>query len=354
MRIADPVLLLAITFLAAAPALAGPQYTTEFNAAGQITQATPQNRTVSGALPWSWGSGTFVGNAYAGPARVNTSTHTDCNWEGGFSGNFGSWTKAGASTDDFIITGPSGPVHGTIYLRVSAGFDGGGGFPDNNAGYAGAFYFNAGSPYLNAVGQVSWGQFTTSGLWWLGGVTTRSFDVVVPLEANYPVNAPFTFHIDTELSAGCYGNAAYNPGWAQTDGGSGAGVSLGSSGVVMDLPAGYTLNSVAWNIQDNAVVGVDDAPRVTALRLQLAGANPVFGAARLRLSLPQSSRVRATVYDAMGRSVRSLLDGWQEQGTHELHWDGRDEGGATVRAGLYFAMVEAMGEAVTLRVVRVR
>jgi NAD(P)-dependent dehydrogenase (short-subunit alcohol dehydrogenase family) len=124
--------------------------------------------------------------------------------------------------------------------------------------------------------------------------------------------------------------------------------------VLLDLYAGCTLNSVAWDIRNNNVVGVEDGPPVSALRLQLAGANPTPDEARFRLSLPQASRVRATIYDAMGRAVRSLFDGWQEQGTRELRWDGRDEGGAAVPAGLYFTRVSAMGETATLRVVRVR
>jgi flagellar hook assembly protein FlgD len=52
--------------------------------------------------------------------------------------------------------------------------------------------------------------------------------------------------------------------------------------------------------------------------------------------------------------VRSVFDGWQGQGTHEFRWDGRDEGGATVPAGLYFTRVSAMGASVSVRVVRLQ
>jgi hypothetical protein len=52
--------------------------------------------------------------------------------------------------------------------------------------------------------------------------------------------------------------------------------------------------------------------------------------------------------------VRRLLDEWQDAGTHELRWDGRDPNGAYAAAGLYFARVMAGEENATVRVVRVR
>ena len=119
------------------------------------------------------------------------------------------------------------------------------------------------------------------------------------------------------------------------------------------LPPGYTLNSAAWRIQNN-MVGVEDGPRPSALRLQLASANPMSGEARFHLSLPRGSNVSATVYDAMGRVVRSLFEGWRDAGVHDFRWDGRDESGGAVAAGLYFTRVMAMDQTLTIRVVSAR
>lgn len=338
-----------IALLAAVPALAGPQYSTNFNNSGQVNTTTPQSRSGSGPLPWSNGTGTFDGHAYSSFGYLTGSTRIDCLWESGFSGSFGSSTKAFASTDDILISGPGGSVHGTLHVLVSADFDGSGGFPDNGAGYSGTYWFYAGSAQASAYGQVNWYKTTMNASGWLSGVNSRSFNIDIPLEANYPVNTPIFFQISLELDAGCYGNVGWNPGMSQSRG----KVRFGSNGAFMDLPAGYSVNSASWGIQDN-VVGVEGEPKVTALRLQVAGANPTSGESRLRLALPGAARVRAEVFDVSGRVVRSLSDDWMDAGIRELRWDGRDAGGVTVRAGLYFARVTAGGESVTTRVVRAR
>ena len=41
--------------------------------------------------------------------------------------------------------------------------------------------------------------------------------------------------------------------------------------------------------------------------------------------------------------VWTLARGWFPAGPHEARWDGRDEGGAAVAAGIYFVRVESGG-----------
>lgn len=41
------------------------------------------------------------------------------------------------------------------------------------------------------------------------------------------------------------------------------------------------------------------------------------------------------MFDVAGRCVRSLLDGTRAEGRHAVVWDGRDDRGAPVAAGLY-------------------
>jgi hypothetical protein len=46
--------------------------------------------------------------------------------------------------------------------------------------------------------------------------------------------------------------------------------------------------------------------------------------------------VRLSVFDAAGREVRRLLDGERSPGHHIETWDGRDAGGSSLPAGIYF------------------
>jgi len=43
------------------------------------------------------------------------------------------------------------------------------------------------------------------------------------------------------------------------------------------------------------------------------------------------------VFAVNGRRVRTLTSGFREVGIHRLRWDGADDQGARVRAGVYFA-----------------
>jgi hypothetical protein len=127
------------------------------------------------------------------------------------------------------------------------------------------------------------------------------------------------------------------------------------------IPGWYKLS--AYDIHGNesgfttllpvGTAGVDDgAP--SALAFSLASANPVRGAATLRLALPAPAHVRVSVYDAAGRVVRTLADGEREAGTWTLAWDGADGDGRASASGLYFARLDVAGRQLVLRIVFTR
>jgi hypothetical protein len=95
-------------------------------------------------------------------------------------------------------------------------------------------------------------------------------------------------------------------------------------------------------------------PSVGALRLLPPRPNPSRGRVTLELALPRAAEVRAEIRDLQGRLVRRLLRGNAlPAGSHTLVWDGANERGAQVSAGLYFAEVTAAGRRLHARVVRI-
>jgi hypothetical protein len=67
------------------------------------------------------------------------------------------------------------------------------------------------------------------------------------------------------------------------------------------------------------------------------------GATRIRYRLPAApSLVRARIYDARGRKVRTLEDARLAGRTGELIWNGRDDAGNRVRVGVYVVLFEAV------------
>lgn len=83
--------------------------------------------------------------------------------------------------------------------------------------------------------------------------------------------------------------------------------------------------------------------------------NPTRGVAVFDCRLPVSSdHVSLVVYDVRGHVIRRLLPGQEGHApgaTVTRRWDGRDERGQRVAAGMYFAALEASGRRTVRRVV---
>lgn len=90
-------------------------------------------------------------------------------------------------------------------------------------------------------------------------------------------------------------------------------------------------------------------------RLRLAvGPNPFAAATRVRFTLPLPARVDLRVFGLDGREVRRLAAGEFAAGPQSVAWDGRDERGARVAAGLYYVRCSAGGAVAAQRVVSLR
>lgn len=59
----------------------------------------------------------------------------------------------------------------------------------------------------------------------------------------------------------------------------------------------------------------------------------------------EAATVTVTIQDASGTTVRTLVLGSQEAGSHTLAWDGQDASGATLPAGVYTFTVTATDDA---------
>jgi hypothetical protein len=61
---------------------------------------------------------------------------------------------------------------------------------------------------------------------------------------------------------------------------------------------------------------------------------------KIKYELPGKGKIRLTIYDLLGRTVRILVDENQVAGNYELDWDGRDANGKPVEVGIYFYRME--------------
>jgi hypothetical protein len=82
--------------------------------------------------------------------------------------------------------------------------------------------------------------------------------------------------------------------------------------------------------------------------------NPVHSQAQVEYSLKASGKVSLSVYDIMGRHVRSIEDGVKPAGVHKVSWDGRDASGKLTASGVYFVRLSSSESTKTARLVVVR
>jgi flagellar hook assembly protein FlgD len=69
--------------------------------------------------------------------------------------------------------------------------------------------------------------------------------------------------------------------------------------------------------------------------------NPFNPETIIKFSIPSFSNVNLVVIDMLGREVKQLVNNIQPAGTHQIMWDGRDNGGNRVASGAYFYRLTA-------------
>ena len=84
-----------------------------------------------------------------------------------------------------------------------------------------------------------------------------------------------------------------------------------------------------------------DVPKTVSLDQNYP--NPFNISTTIKFSLPHHSRIELVIYNVMGQKVRALIAEEMHAGSHSIVWNGRDDSGAEVSSGLYFALL-TMGE----------
>lgn len=146
--------------------------------------------------------------------------------------------------------------------------------------------------------------------------------------------------------------------WPVSDGavrfGSGAGIGANT----LDVPNGCFVASATGSLDAiSADLGIDlvfqgtpnvgkagmDPAEPASLRtfLNSGSPNPSTTGAKIEFGVDQRMHVSLGVFNIAGRRVRQLEDAALAAGTYEREWDGRDDRGRAVAAGVYFARLEA-------------
>jgi hypothetical protein len=133
---------------------------------------------------------------------------------------------------------------------------------------------------------------------------------------------------------------------------------------MVDLPAGAQVMKFVADTADFNLNYFDITAAVSAVLPEVPTAgyalypaypNPFNPTTTLSFELPAPTTVRLTIHDVAGRLVRSLIAGATVgSGRHETVWNGRDDSGRTVAAGVYYYRLVAGGFTDTQRMALVK
>lgn len=98
-----------------------------------------------------------------------------------------------------------------------------------------------------------------------------------------------------------------------------------------------TLHVVVTN--SSAIMKDNEIP--TDFQVQQNYPNPFNPETRIRYQIPVSAYVSMEIYNINGQKIRALVNKEQPAGYHSAIWDGRNDAGMAVSAGLYFMQVRA-------------
>ena len=109
------------------------------------------------------------------------------------------------------------------------------------------------------------------------------------------------------------------------------GLELGE-GVLLD--PSYQKQTVSWQKSLASLF----LPQETTLQANYP--NPFNPTTVLPFALDRPQDVRLEIYNVLGQRIRTLVSGPMDAGFHTLVWNGRNDVGHHVAAGLYFTLLE--------------
>ncbi|MCX6268917.1 MAG: hypothetical protein NTW16_16450 [Bacteroidetes bacterium] len=139
-------------------------------------------------------------------------------------------------------------------------------------------------------------------------------------------------------------------------------VNINAAGLV---PGTYQCKLVARDLYNNKVVipvtlhvtfpvKVDDPKSLTKTRLDGNFPNPFSGATQIRYDLSSMSDVTIEIYSLQGTKLRTWSETALQPGSHVLVWDGKNERGNQVPAGIYTCRMTAGDYLCSLKMILIR
>jgi len=120
----------------------------------------------------------------------------------------------------------------------------------------------------------------------------------------------------------------------------------------------YEVRALHVNGDEEVIAGSPASvttPGTLILRLYPPSPNPGAGPRTIQFDVPDHvGPVHLALYNIRGQRVRTLVDGPVDRGRRESVWDGTNDAGAAVAAGVYLVRLELDGRALTEKILIIR
>jgi len=82
--------------------------------------------------------------------------------------------------------------------------------------------------------------------------------------------------------------------------------------------------------------------------------NPFNATTKINYTLPESGQIGIIIFNTLGQKVRTLVDGVEQAGKHEILWDGMDDFGNMASSGLYLTTFISVGKTQNFKIALIR
>jgi len=82
--------------------------------------------------------------------------------------------------------------------------------------------------------------------------------------------------------------------------------------------------------------------------------NPFNPSTAITFSVPRAAELQISIYNILGQRIKTLFEGHKEAGVHTVQWNGLDDGGVQVAAGLYLMRMESASQTLSRKMLLVK
>ncbi len=101
-----------------------------------------------------------------------------------------------------------------------------------------------------------------------------------------------------------------------------------------------------------AIEEENPSPKYYNFTLKPAIPNPTKFNTNIYYSLPTTGKVDLTIYDVLGRPIKTLFSGTNTPGEYNIIWDGTDNNRKKVQAGIYFYTLKTLDKSISRKLIR--